>query len=260
MKEIIVFFIFSILSSINYAQVTKRDMVYLNNGDEVECYIVKVKKKHLFYHMLGSSSIIEKVPLDELEKYEFNDEYIHTNSSGKLEYSKVIELDGASKEDLYQTIERWFSASSDDYYFDEVTKDTTNYILLGTTTMENYLKLDVHSFSNMATTILIEGAEERNYTLSFDLIFRTKDDRYKVIFNNFIISNNKNKNTKTLKEVYEKRHNTDLSKTLAFHELKRLNKFVLEQINSIEEYCINNVGKETPEESRIKGILSDDEW
>lgn len=259
MKKIIVLFIFSILSTINYAQI-KRDMVHFNNGDEVECYIVKVKKKHLFYHMLGSSSIIEKVSLDDIEKYEFNNEFFRTNSSGMLEYSKVIKFDGASKEQLYETLDRWFELSSRNYTFEDVTKDTVNNILLGATKLENYLKLDVHSFANMASTIMVEETEGRSNTLSFDLIFRAKDDRYKVIFNNFIISNNKNDNTKNLKEVFEKRHNADLAKTLAFYELKRLNKFVTEQINSIEEYCINNVGKDTHEESQIKGVLREDDW
>ena len=101
----------------------------------------------------------------------------------------------------------------------------------------------------------------RKYNISYDLNVRAKDNKFKIIMNNFALYNTSAElKYRTLKNVFEKRYSPDKTKTIAYLESLNMTKFVKKQISSIENHCIYISDKDTFKESLIKYILANDDW
>ena len=200
---------------------------------------------------------IKKLSLDGVKTYEFNDMFFQTNVNGILEHEEVIELDGFSQIQIYRALKDWFFVNSKKLIAGAYFEDNKNLILYGSVSTKVYWNLNIQSDINVTD----EDPVIRVYNLSYDLIVRAKDNRFKIIMNNFAVYNNLSDNiSRTLKNLYEKRYLTDNTKTLAYTESLNMPGFVKGQISSVKDQCLYIKDKDTFKESVIKYMLTNDDW
>jgi len=248
MKTVFLILMCILVSTFGFAQ-NKYDKIILNDGQSIDCYIVRVKEKNIFYHTGSKSPIeVEKLSLNKVKDYQFNGPYFHTNKVGILQQSEIIKFEGITREAIYESLRTWMLANSGENYLE----DYENFILQGSLQTESYFNIDMLSIISAVN----EEIENRENTLHYTATVRAKDNRAKIILGDFTISNNQNERIKTLKNIFEKRHTKDLTKTLVFTELKRLQKLLNEQIEAITYHCESAAKKEGVKSD----ILSDDDW
>lgn len=240
MKKIIFLFIFLCISTSAFTQ-RLLDIITLNNGESIECNIIRVNDKSLYYQLLTPPFEINKLSLDEVEKYEFNNMYFQTNPFGILEHSEVIELNGFSQDQIYRALKDWFFINPKRLFDGAYIEDNENFILYGSVT--------IHDFWN--DNIIY------SYIISYDVIIRAKNNKFKIILNNFVMKMPKRK---TLKNLYETRYYKDKTFDPAYQELIKLEFRLKEQIASAENHCKYIADKDTFKESIIKYMLSNDNW
>ena len=252
MKTLFLILFAAIVPIISIAQ-DKYDKITFNDGQSIDCYIARVTDKKIFYHTQPKDSTnVESCLLDKVSDYQFNGDFFYTNQHGVLEHSAIIDLNGISQEAIYHGLRTWIAANSNDIAIE----DNENFILQSTLKYGPYHKIDALSLYDVAKGTFNGETEQRQYTLTYGATVRAKDNRAKIVLNEFVISNDKNARTKTLKSLFEKRYTNKLKKTVSFGQIKRLQRRLSDQIKAIEFHCTTAAKKES-----IKSdMLDDDEW
>ncbi len=252
MKTVFLILCATIVPIISIAQ-SKYDKITFNEGQSIDCYIARVSDNKIYYHTHRKHPIeLESCSLDKVADYQFNGDFFYTNKHDVLEHSEIIDLDGISQEAIYRGLKTWIVAHSDEIAIE----DNENFIIQSTLKTVGYFKIDAHFLFDVVKAAVNPESEQRQYTLRYTVTVRAKDNRAKIVLNEFVISNNQNEETKTLKNIFEKRHTSNLGKTLSFKELNKLRSFLSDQINDIEFHCTTAAKKES-----IKSdILDNDEW
>jgi hypothetical protein len=226
----------------------------LENGKTIETRLIRVNKRHIYYHDPKTFEIID-IKRDKVQKYEFNDEFFQTNTIGKLEHKEVVKIEGFNSNEIYRAIKDWFIVNSK-RIGGAYLKDPENYILLGTINTSEYLKMDFATF----ISLMDEDQQIQTYSLYYDVNVRAKNNRFKIYITNFEISSNNSIYDKALLRSYEKRKTKEGINTVHGTEILNLKKMIANQITEIKEHCELVRKYDTYHNRIVKQALLDDDW
>ncbi len=242
--------------SLNTQANAQNDIVTLVDGTKMECRIVRVGSKTLYYHGTRDTKI-NKVKMDEVTDYEFNGVILGTGPTGRLEHTKVVEVAGFSKDEIYRALEDWYIVNSRRLYDGVYIADYKHSAIRGTFSTNGILPLQLDV---ILAAFSASGQGDENTYFNYDVMVRAKDGRFKVIFTNFRVENEAMKMSKTLKEVYGKKRHKNGDVTMVGLEIAKMQDYIKAQIKAVSGHCEYVRQYDTLRGAFIRYITIDDDW
>lgn len=171
MKQIL-FLAGLLIVQLGTAQVISNEEEYivLQNGSKV-VGTFEDEDDQYYYFILEGASEAKKIPKSAVKSYQSNELWSQPyqyNDAGEVEYSEVIEISGASKNQLYNAARLWFSDAYSDSKEVLELDDREAGVLIGTGWGEVYTKVMGMAYSSkMWSTVKIQVKDGRyKYSVS----------------------------------------------------------------------------------------------
>ena len=235
------------------------DSLTLTYGEPFACVIYRVGAKNIYFAEQEGMPI-NKMSLEEVSSYEFNNDFFQTNKQNQLAHSQVIFLENFKAHEIYRGLEDWFFNNSNELFGGIYFADEQEMIIHGTVSTRDYLRLDWVSVFQGISIAIGEDSEIEDCSLYYDVVVRVKPGRFKIIATNFAVKRNHLRTKFNLTNLYEKCHTKSGERTSKYREIEKLKGFLKDQIASISTHCENIKSHDVFKEDIIKLMLEDDDW